>query len=47
MRTVSLGDPYGYLDLPVSFPSSGSVRLSWSYPGGAMIHSRTVSVAIR
>jgi hypothetical protein len=46
IRTVPVGDRHGYLDLPVSFPSSGSVRISWSYPRGATIHSRTVSVTI-
>jgi hypothetical protein len=47
IETVPLGDPYGYLDVPVSFPASGSVRLSWTYPSGQTIHSRTVSVTIR
>ena len=45
-----LTDPYGYFETPVSFPSSGNVRISWSYPrgmGGGQIHSRTVAIAIR
>jgi hypothetical protein len=45
----------GYFDLHVKFPSSGSVRLQWSYPtdsmlppadSGQTIHSRTFSVKV-
>lgn len=47
---VPLTDPYGYFDTRVKFPSSGSMRISWSYPrraGGGQIHSRTVQITIR
>jgi hypothetical protein len=47
---VPLTDSYGYFDTRVTFPSSGLVRTSWSYPhraGGGRIHSRTVQVSIR
>jgi hypothetical protein len=47
---VVLTDPYGYFDTRVTFPSSGRVRIAWSYPrsaGGGQIHSRTVQVTIR
>ena len=47
---VPLTDPYGYFDTHVTFPGSGLVRISWSYPrrsGGGQIHSRTVRVTIR
>jgi hypothetical protein len=47
---VPLTDPYGYFESRVAFPSSGLVRISWSYPpgaGGGQIHSRTVRVSIR
>jgi hypothetical protein len=44
LATVKLTDPYGYFDVARKFPGSGRVRLSWSYPHGATIHSRAVSV---
>jgi hypothetical protein len=47
---VPLTDPYGYFQTRVTFPSSGLVRISWSYPrgsGGGQIHSRTVPVSVR
>jgi hypothetical protein len=47
---VSLTDPYGYFETRVTFPSSGLVRTSWSYPpqaGGGQIHSRAVQISIR
>jgi hypothetical protein len=50
VKQVTLPDPYAYFDTPVTFPSSGKVRISWSYPrseGGGQIHSRTVEVTIR
>jgi hypothetical protein len=46
LRTLPLTDPHGYFDVDVNLPSSGEVRLSWSYPSGATIHSRSASVAI-
>jgi hypothetical protein len=50
IKHVDLTDPYGYFDTRVTFPGSGLVRISWSYPrsqGGDQIHSRTVQVTIR
>ncbi len=47
VKPITVTDPYGYLDVHVALPGSGRVRLSWSYPHGAMIHSRPVSVTIR
>ena len=44
VSTVTLTDPYGYFDVFQKFPASGSVRLSWSYPHGPAIFSRTVAV---
>jgi len=47
---VPLNDPYGYFETPVNFPSSGNVRMSWTYPrgqGGGQIHSRTVQITLR
>lgn len=47
VKTVPIADPYGYFDQLVTFPSSGAVRVAWSYPGGETIHSRTVEVTVR
>jgi hypothetical protein len=33
IKTVGT-NAYGYFDVKVNFPSSGSVRLAWSYPLG-------------
>jgi hypothetical protein len=32
LRTVTVTNVRGYIDLRVTFPASGSVRLAWSYP---------------
>jgi hypothetical protein len=32
LRTVTVTNIRGYIDLRVTFPASGSVRLAWSYP---------------
>jgi len=50
IKRVLITDGYGYFETPVSFPSSGNVRISWSYPrgeSGGEIHSRTVPITIR
>jgi hypothetical protein len=50
VKRLTLTDPYAYFDTPVTFRSSGVVRISWSYPraeGGGQIHSRTVQLTIR
>jgi hypothetical protein len=47
IKRLQLSDPYGYFDVPVSFPTSGWVRTEWTYPGGERIYSRTAQVAIR
>lgn len=47
LATVPITNASGYLDVRQALPSSGSVRLQWSYPnGGGAIHSRTVRVAV-
>ena len=43
---VSVIDRDGYFDARVVFPSSGTVRLAWAYPGGPTIHSREVAIEI-
>jgi hypothetical protein len=47
VKRVTLTDPSAYFDTQVTFPSSGNVRILWSYPHGPAIHSRTVSITIR
>jgi hypothetical protein len=34
VRTVTIRNPEGYFQARVVFPSSGSVRLAWTYPSG-------------
>jgi hypothetical protein len=31
-KTLNVADPHGYFDTRVAFPSSGSVRIAWTYP---------------
>lgn len=45
--TVAITGRYGYFDVLQKFPGSGNVRLSWSYPDGERIFSRTVVIALR
>jgi hypothetical protein len=47
IKRLPLTDAYGYFDTDVTFPSSGTVRISWGYPHGPRIHSRPVQVTIR
>jgi hypothetical protein len=47
VRTVPLSNRYGYFDVLQVFPSSGLVRLNWTYPHGPTIFSRTVKVTLR
>lgn len=37
---------HGYFDVRVRFPSSGSVRLAWSYPHGPTVYSRSVAITV-
>jgi hypothetical protein len=46
LQTLKLTNPHGYFDTHMSFPGSGIVRLTWSYPKGETIHSRPVSVTV-
>jgi hypothetical protein len=32
LKTLQVTDPHGYFDTWITFPSSGSVRISWTYP---------------
>jgi hypothetical protein len=46
VKTVTVTSSRGYFDVRVVFPSSGSVRLTWSSPTGTF-HSRTVKISVR
>jgi hypothetical protein len=46
ITTIPLTDPHGYFEVRQLFPSSGSVRLRWAYPGGQTVVSRTVDVTL-
>jgi hypothetical protein len=46
LKRLQLGDPDGYFDTEVRFPTSGSVRLAWTYPNGQAIYSRIVGVTL-
>jgi hypothetical protein len=46
-KTVSIRSARGYFDIRMVFPRSGAVRLSWRYPSGQTIYSRTVNITVR
>ena len=46
LTTVPLTNPHGYFEVRQAFPSSGSVRLRWTYPNGQIIFSRTVDITL-
>jgi hypothetical protein len=46
VATVPITDPDGYFDTRVTFPSSGTVILTWVYPDGTAIASRHVHITI-
>ena len=46
LTTLTITDPRGYFDTRLAFPASGSLRISWTYPSGAAVSSRTVQVTI-
>jgi hypothetical protein len=54
IQDVKITSQHGYFDVRVVFPSSGFVRLAWSYPAGdsqlsggpSTIYSRTVKVTV-
>jgi len=46
LQTLTIANPHGYFDVRMSFPGSGIVRLTWTYPNGETIHSRPVSVTV-
>ena len=46
IQRVTITDDYGYFTTSVKFPSSGSVRISWSEPGSGQVHSRIAPVTV-
>jgi hypothetical protein len=46
VASVSIKNVHGYFDVRVRFPSSGTVRLAWSYPHGPTIYSRSVPISV-
>ena len=53
VKQVKLTNPRGYFETRVSFPESGTVRLSWSYPANdpllptGTIYSRLQQITVR
>jgi hypothetical protein len=47
IKSVTVTDPYGYLDVRIPLPGTGLVRLAWTYPHGETIQSRSVAVTTR
>ena len=51
--TVPIRNSRGYFDVHVAFPSSGTVRLAWTYPtgdpllSGGTVFSRSVKITVR
>ncbi len=46
LQRVTITNSYGYFTSSVKFPSSGSVRIAWSAPGGGLEYSRVAPVTI-
>jgi hypothetical protein len=53
VATVPIKSARGYFDTRLAFPSSGTVRLAWTYPAGdpllsgGTVFSRTVKIAVK
>ncbi|HEY6476110.1 MAG TPA: hypothetical protein VI456_05975 [Polyangia bacterium] len=53
LDTVTITNQRGYIDVHLAFPSSGAVRLAWTYPtgdpllSGGTVYSRTVALTIK
>ncbi len=53
LDTVAITSPRGYVDVHLAFPSSGTVRLAWTYPtgdpllSGGTVYSRSVKITIK
>ncbi len=57
LKTVQITNSRGYFDVRMSFPASGTVRLTWSYPAtdpftpldalGVAVHGRPIKITVR
>lgn len=47
LKTIALSGPHGYFEVQQAFPSSGAVRLRWTYPHGPTVFSRTVDITLQ
>jgi hypothetical protein len=47
LTTVPLSNPNGYFEIRQVFPSTGSVRLRWTYPNHQIVFSRTVDITVQ
>ncbi len=47
VQSVPITSRYGYFDVLQRFSGSGAVRLSWDYPEGPAIFSRTTEITLR
>ena len=53
IATVPIKNARGYFDVHLAFPSSGAVRLAWTYPtgdpllGGGTVTSRTEKITVK
>ena len=51
--TVAITNARGYFDTHLAFPSSGTVRLAWTYPtgdpllSGGTVYSRSVKITVK
>jgi hypothetical protein len=47
VATVTLTSLYGYFDVKLVLPATGTVRTAWTYPHGPQVFSRAVEVTLR
>ena len=45
-KTITISNSRGYVDVRLTFPASGAVRLAWTPPSGPTQHSRTVNITV-
>jgi hypothetical protein len=46
LQSVTIADPQCYFDTHLVFAHSGVLRLAWTYPHGATIHSRALRISV-
>jgi hypothetical protein len=47
VAAVNLTSRYGYFDVKLVLPATGTVRTAWTYPHGPQVFSRAVAVTLR